>query len=229
MPKLRLAASVPAIDWKSRSTGAPASRQASWVVMWARQQAWVGIAKYVDQPVQALEDRARRPSTDSAAGLTPITASPQPKSRPSAAESRMPARSSLGWLGWIRMPRTPRSPIVLRHRVTTRILLAARTRSLLLISFATAAAISGVSPADAAARCSPVVASSRIHSRNSPTVRWPSDRRSLLVELVEDQPAHLVDIGIDEGMVDDLLERDIRQDELGRDTLALGRAARPAS
>ncbi len=44
MPKLALAASVPAIDWNSRSTGAPRSRHASCVVMWARQQAWVGIA-----------------------------------------------------------------------------------------------------------------------------------------------------------------------------------------
>ena len=51
--------------------------------------------------------------------------------------------SSLGWLGCTRMPSTPRSPIVLRQRVTTRILLAASTRSLLLISLATAAAISG--------------------------------------------------------------------------------------
>ena len=34
------------------------------------------------------------------------------------------------------MPSTPRSPIVLRQRVTLRILLAARTRSLLLISLA---------------------------------------------------------------------------------------------
>ncbi len=50
------------------------------------------------------------------------------------------------------MPRTPRWPIVLRQRVTMRILLAASTRSLLLISLATAAAISGVSPGRTAAR-----------------------------------------------------------------------------
>ena len=52
--------------------------------------------------------------------------------------------SSAGWFGWTRMPSTPRWPIVLRQRVTMRILLAASTRSLLLISLATAAAISGV-------------------------------------------------------------------------------------
>ena len=110
--------------------------------MCARQQAWVGIAS-----ASIRRSRARRiaaaTSTDSAAGFTPITASPQPKSSPSAAESRMPPMSSLGWLGWMRMPSTPRWPIVLRQRVTTRTLLAARTRSLLLISLATAAATSG--------------------------------------------------------------------------------------
>ena len=34
----------------------------------------------------------------------------------------MPPISSAGWLGWTRMPRTPRSPMVLRQRVTLRIL-----------------------------------------------------------------------------------------------------------
>ena len=37
----------------------------------------------------------------------------------------MPADIVAGWFGWTRMPSTPRWPIVLRHRVTTRILLAA--------------------------------------------------------------------------------------------------------
>ena len=39
-------------------------------------------------------------STDSPTGLTPITASPQPNSRPSTAEKRIPPRSSAGWFGW---------------------------------------------------------------------------------------------------------------------------------
>ena len=42
------------------------------------------------------------------------------------------------------MPSTPRSPMVLRQRVTLRILAAARIRSLLLMIFAAAAAISGM-------------------------------------------------------------------------------------
>ena len=83
----------------------------------------------------------------------------------------MPPRSSRGWFGWTRTPSTPRWPIVLRQRVTTRILLAASTRSLLLISLAAAAATSGVIPGRTAAIASPVVASSSSHSRNSPTVR----------------------------------------------------------
>ena len=48
--------------------------------------------------------------------------------------------SSAGWFGCTRMPSTPRWPIVFRQRVTTRTLLAASTRSLLLISLAAAAA-----------------------------------------------------------------------------------------
>ncbi len=111
--------------------------------MWARQQACVGTPSASISRSRPCRIAATV-STDSVAGLTPMTASPQPNSRPSTAASRMPPRSSAGWFGCTRMPSTPRSPIVLRQRVTLRILLAARTRSLLLISLATAAAISGV-------------------------------------------------------------------------------------
>ena len=44
MPKLRFAASVPAMDWKTRSTGSPASMQRNVAVTWARTQDWAGIA-----------------------------------------------------------------------------------------------------------------------------------------------------------------------------------------
>ena len=44
MPKLRLACSVPAIDWNTRSTGAPRSMASIVVVMCVRTQDWVGIA-----------------------------------------------------------------------------------------------------------------------------------------------------------------------------------------
>jgi len=44
MPKLALAASVPAIDWNTRSSGAPRSMAAMEVVTWVRMQPWVGIS-----------------------------------------------------------------------------------------------------------------------------------------------------------------------------------------
>ena len=52
--------------------------------MWARQHAWVGICEGVDQAIERPRRIAATDSTDSAAGLTPITASPQPNSRPSS-------------------------------------------------------------------------------------------------------------------------------------------------
>ena len=122
------------------------------------------------------------------------------------------------------MPSTPRSPIVLRHRVTTRILLAASTRSLLLISFATAAAISGVRPRLRRGQLVTAgLASSRIHSRNSPTVEAAQRFEGLPVEPLENQPAHLIGVGIDQGMIDDLLQGQLGQHELGGDALALRR------
>ena len=68
------------------------------------------------------------------------------------------------------MPSTPRSPMVLRQRVTLRIFAAARTRSLLLMIFASAAAISGMIARWIFFRSISEVASSRMYSRNSPTV-----------------------------------------------------------
>ena len=43
-PKLLLAASVPAMDWNTRSTGAPRSISSMVVVTWASTQDWVGIS-----------------------------------------------------------------------------------------------------------------------------------------------------------------------------------------
>ena len=63
-----------------------------------------------------------------------------------------------------------RSPIVFRQCVTFLILAAARMRSLLLMILATAAAISGTIAHWSCLNCSSLVASSRINSRNSPTV-----------------------------------------------------------
>ena len=44
MPKLLLAASVPAMDWNTRSTGAPRRISSRVVVTWASTQDWVGIS-----------------------------------------------------------------------------------------------------------------------------------------------------------------------------------------
>ena len=44
MPKLLLAASVPAIDWNTRSTGAPRSIASIVVVTWVSMQDWVGMS-----------------------------------------------------------------------------------------------------------------------------------------------------------------------------------------
>ena len=135
--------------------------------------------------------------------------------------------SSLGWLGWTRMPSTPRWPIVLRQRVTTRTLLAASTRSLLLISLAAAAASSGVMPGP----------DRRQHLLGRGVVENPfaelADGQAaqcgegVAVERLEDQPAHLVGVGIDQRVVDDLAERQVGQDQLGGDPLALGPRGQP--
>ncbi len=42
-PKDALAAWVPAIDWKTRSTGAPRSIRSTLVVTWQSTQDWVGM------------------------------------------------------------------------------------------------------------------------------------------------------------------------------------------
>jgi hypothetical protein len=113
-PKLALAACVPAIDWNTRSTGAP--RSISWiaVVTWVSTQDWVGIS---NRWIRSSISRVRSPSTFrlSLAGLMPITASPQPYSSPSRIEAVMPAGSSVGWLGCRRTAMVPGRPMVLRN------------------------------------------------------------------------------------------------------------------
>ncbi len=44
MPKLALAASVPAIDWNTRSSGAPRLIASMELVTWVSTQDWVGIS-----------------------------------------------------------------------------------------------------------------------------------------------------------------------------------------
>ena len=145
MPKLRLAASVPAIDWKTRSTGAPLRISSSVVVTWASTQLWVGMSSLLRISSSIASSRCARAGL-SVAGLMPITASPAPSSRPSRMLAAMPRASSVGWLGCSRTERRPGRPMVERKRVTTAHFAAITARSCSRLIFATAAAISGVMP-----------------------------------------------------------------------------------
>ena len=71
------------IDWN------PALEARSCVVMWDRQHALGRDRKQLDHIVQGMEDRPVA-STESVAGFTPITASPQPNSSPSEPRAEFP-------------------------------------------------------------------------------------------------------------------------------------------
>ena len=101
--------------------------------------------------VQHVAAACSAASTLSVAGLTPITASPAPSSRPSSVEAATPCGSSVGWFGCSRTDSRPGRPMVLRKRVTTRHFAATAIRSCRRMSLLTAAAISGVRPGRSAA------------------------------------------------------------------------------
>ena len=118
--------------------------------MWARQQRLRRDRERVDQPVERRGGSRATVSTDSVAGFTPITASPQPKSRPSTADEQDAAEV----VGRVVRLDADAEHAALAHRVAAAgddrgSCSRPATRSLLLISLATAAAISGV-----IARCS---------------------------------------------------------------------------
>ena len=170
MPKLLFAASLPAIDWNTRSTGAPLAISASVVVTCASTQVWVGMSSLA-RTSSSIASSACARSVLSVAGLMPMTASPAPSRRPSRMLAAMARRSSVGWLGCSRTERRPGSPMVSRKRVTTEHFAAISMRSLSPLILATAAAISGVMPPASAASFCAVGASERSQSRNPPTVR----------------------------------------------------------
>ena len=76
-PKLRLAASVPAIDWNTRSTGARFPIIASVLVTCVSTHDWVGISSR-EMTSSSRYTRSVSVSMLSLAGLTPMTASPAP-------------------------------------------------------------------------------------------------------------------------------------------------------
>ena len=108
-PKLRLVASVPPIDWNTRSTGAPCCIACRVVLTCVRMHDCVGIAYFsitLDSKWLSLITCARL----SVAGLMPITASPQPYNRPSRMLAAIPFSSSVGWFGCKRLARRPGRP-----------------------------------------------------------------------------------------------------------------------
>ena len=76
-PNEALVASVPPIDWNTRSTGAPASMHSIVLVTWVSTQDWVGIAYCSMISASRWLSRVAC-ATLSVAGLMPITASPLP-------------------------------------------------------------------------------------------------------------------------------------------------------
>ena len=81
MSNLGSVPSVPARLWKRISTGAPRSRQASWVLMWASTQICVG-APVARRSSSRCSSSRETFSTVSIAGLTPMRPSPAPSDSP---------------------------------------------------------------------------------------------------------------------------------------------------
>ena len=186
---------------------------ASCVVTWASTHACVGMW-YRSISSASMSSSRMTVSTESVAGLMPITASPQPYSRPSRIDAPMPTGSSVGWFGCRRIESRPGRPIVLRNRVTTRHLLAARMRSWLRISLLTAATISGVRPwrqfAQVPRRSSRSTTASRETRRRS--CRPPA--RTRRVVRVDDQPRHFIVLVRNDRLIEKLPKRHIGQRHL---------------
>ena len=98
MPKLLLAASVPAIDWNTRSTGEPLRISSSVVVTCASTQLWVGMSSLRGSRRASRAARCAR-SGLSVAGLMPITASPAAEQQAveNAGRDAARRRRSDGW------------------------------------------------------------------------------------------------------------------------------------
>ena len=171
MPKDWLVFSVPPMDWNTKSTGTCCSMSCNVVVRWVKTQAWVGISNRWMRSLSKWFIWAIWRGS-SLAGLMPITASPQPYSRPSISEMPMPFRSSAGWLGWMRDEKCPANPKVFLNRVGLMHFLATTIKSWLRIILETAATISGVSPHLITCNSWVVVVCCKSQSLKLPTV-WP--------------------------------------------------------
>ena len=123
-PKAAFPFSLPAMDWKIRSQGAPARTAFIWAVTWARTQIWVGMAQ-CSRISWNRRNTFPTCSGESVTGFRPITASPAPKLRPSNVDAVIPSGSSVVWLGCRRQLKVPGRPIVVLQWAVTVILLAA--------------------------------------------------------------------------------------------------------
>ncbi|SKT84072.1 Uncharacterised protein [Mycobacteroides abscessus subsp. abscessus] len=94
-PKLSLAPSVPAIDWNTKSTGRFRSISSIVVVTCASTHDCVGISN-LSRMSSIRRNRSPAACGESVAGLMPMTASPQPSSRPSSVAAAIPRASSVG-------------------------------------------------------------------------------------------------------------------------------------
>ena len=92
IPKLRLAASVPAI---ARSIGEPRRIKLSVVVMCASTQVCVGISSFA-LISSSIDNKACARSGLSVAGLIPMTASPAPSIKPSRMLAAVPRSRATG-------------------------------------------------------------------------------------------------------------------------------------
>ena len=218
-----------AIDWKTRSTGAPRS-------MRRERGGDMGQHAGLRRDGVALADSRRAcvssaigGSTLSVAGLMPITASPQPSSRPSRMEAAMPGGSSVGWFGCSRTESRPGRPMRVaeardhaafrgdRHQVLVAHQLADRGRHLRREPGRERGQRRGVGRGSS-------------HSRNSPTVRCGDRGEGRGVMGIDDQPGDLVRLVGDHRLGEEGRQRQVGQRHLRRHPLCRTcRAASPAS
>lgn len=142
-PKPVLVASVPPMDWKTRSTGVPAAIRSITVVTWVRNaglrphlQPLAEIVEHADEIMDAL--RAVRGRVDAADGI----AAAEQQAIEDTGQNTLRVIGRVVWLGCRREASRPGRPIVSRIRVVTRRLAAIKIRSWMRQILATAATIS---------------------------------------------------------------------------------------
>ncbi len=116
---------------------------------------------------------------------------------------------------------------MLRHRLTTRILLAASDQVLVAHQLRRRRRDFGSEAGTGHGQLVP--AGLVVEDPVAEFTDRPAAERfeGLPVMPVEDQPAHFIDIRIDQGMIDDLLQGELGEHPLGRDALAFRRCGQP--